>query len=908
MEFFPVTCELFIDDAWVDVSERLSGASGAREPVSIRRGRSDEASHVQPSTATFSLKNTDGHLTPRDPRSPWYPHIKRCLRVRISVTADEVTHVRFVGEVSSIRLGWPQPRERDVELPDVARATFEVTGFLREIANRREALRSPLRRHILSDNAHGHSRSNILGYWPLEDDQPSMFVQRQVEGFEGGRQVAGRFARSGLPDGVPMHWGGDFNFGASAEFPATAAAVSIGSLQPYGWNAFLRRHTAPGNYRITLFFHVSHKPGTGGGGQQALLVVGTTGTARIVVWLALDDVFTRVHDQDTGAQIGGTVGSHNDRVWGRWVQLDLTLTQAGSNVEVRSSATNPLDGSVIKPVGGPTYSGSLGRVTGIHNFTSAAPDGPGIDFCHLIVAGDVADDWLEGARSAWHGESAARRIWRLCGEENVPVDIVGETITTNGFDLGAPLASEPVGFQSLSPLGELLRQAADADDGILSDRIDVMALRYRTRQSLLNQDPAITLDMAQRGLVEPFEPTLDDQRSFNAVTVKRTDGTEETVSIDPLCAHPLELERNLAADRQTKLQAGWHLERNQWPTLRYPGLASSLRAAGPAVRTGFADLELGDKVRLDNLMRQVGASDEVIAEGFDEVLSHWHWRVGFNASPAGPWTAGVLDEGPETSTVTFFHTNTDSDLSGASIANKSLSRSNPDSGATISTGSIGSGATSDAFAFTEAGDPGAGGSSGDYTVHVRITTSGNLSVMAAVARVNSSGTQQAESSFSSSETASTTGVKTLTLTDVDLGTWTAGDRLRVRIRFTGLFGGGSCSYGVGTADDTVLAPEAFQPNLELARIDTDGSSLDAGINDTVTTFDVSVDEGPPWDTSGDYLPADIEVGGERMSLTNVGALSAGVQSFTVTRGLDGWTKAHPAGAAVNVHNAFRPTL
>ena len=71
MSNYPILVELEIDGTWVDVSDRAR-----RFPPVIRRGRSDEASQVQPTTATVVLENTDGELSPRNPESAWYPHIR----------------------------------------------------------------------------------------------------------------------------------------------------------------------------------------------------------------------------------------------------------------------------------------------------------------------------------------------------------------------------------------------------------------------------------------------------------------------------------------------------------------------------------------------------------------------------------------------------------------------------------------------------------------------------------------------------------------------------------------------------------------------------------------------------------------------------------------------------------------
>src|SRR5690606_18573350 len=78
----PLRVELGLGEggAWVDVSDRLHD-----QEVQIARGRSDEASRVQPTSVSFELDNPDGWLTPGHPGSPYYPRVRRGVPVRVSI-------------------------------------------------------------------------------------------------------------------------------------------------------------------------------------------------------------------------------------------------------------------------------------------------------------------------------------------------------------------------------------------------------------------------------------------------------------------------------------------------------------------------------------------------------------------------------------------------------------------------------------------------------------------------------------------------------------------------------------------------------------------------------------------------------------------------------------------------------
>ena len=86
------------------------------------------------------------------------------------------------------------------------------------------------------------------------------------------------------------------------------------------------------------------------------------------------------------------------------------------------------------------------------------------------------------------------------------------------------------------------------------------------------------------------------------------------------------------------------------------------------------------------------------------------------------------------------------------------------------------------------------------------------------------------------------------------------------------------------------------------RLDSGDSQLASGITDTATALSVATSAGPLLSLSavnpGDY-PVDVEIGGERMSVTAVTG-GASPQSATVTRSVNGVVKAHLAGAPVRL--------
>jgi hypothetical protein len=91
------------------------------------------------------------------------------------------------------------------------------------------------------------------------------------------------------------------------------------------------------------------------------------------------------------------------------------------------------------------------------------------------------------------------------------------------------------------------------------------------------------------------------------------------------------------------------------------------------------------------------------------------------------------------------------------------------------------------------------------------------------------------------------------------------------------------------------------------RVDTDGSTLAAGVSATATTLSVATTAGTPtvlWTTDSSYLPFDIRIGAERITVTAISGTSS-PQSFTGIRSVNGVSQVHNAGDAVGL---FTPAI
>lgn len=164
--------------------------------------------------------------------------------------------------------------------------------------------------------------------------------------------------------------------------------------------------------------------------------------------------------------------------------------------------------------------------------------------------------------------------------------------------------------------------------------------------------------------------------------------------------------------------------------------------------------------------------------------------------------------------VTYVLRNTASDLSvsGATFNYKLLTATA--ASADVTTAAQAADTTVSGYAWTDPAEPGANGTStGSFTVEVNvITAQTDVSIVVAVARVNSAGTVQGTPVAAASQASSPAGIKTFSFTNPALGTWAAGDRLRVEYRFVRAAGGhGNVSVVVRSNTTDAEAATPFTP-------------------------------------------------------------------------------------------------
>lgn len=509
---------------------------------------------------------------------------------------------RVHAEVSS----WPS--RWDVSGNDVY-VPVEASGILRRLGQGSKPLASTLRRRVPSIGL-------PVAYWPMEEGETATQAYSPTAGVAPLATTGFTYAED---DDLP---------GAGALPRIDAAATMLGTVPA---------HAATGVWMVACMYRSPAEPAT----ETEILEWTTTGTARRIR-LTVETGLVNVVGYDSAGASVFTIPVTPEEFHGQWNRLNISAEESGGNV------TYDIAWGVVN---GQSYgqntviAGTAGTVTTID--TSFGPLADGLSIGHLgVFASTISEDVYRFGDTGWNGELAEARLTRLSREEGVSFSVIGTAET------GAPL-----GPQRPDALLTLLQECADADGGLLFEGRDRLALRYRTRQSYLNQAVALTLDYTADGEVAPpLEPVDDDQRVRNDRTITRRGGSSARAVDDtgPLSTQPPpagigvyddSLTLNLYSDSQAEDIASWLLHMGTWDEARYPTVHINL-AAAPHLVPDVLALDIGDRIQIINPPEWLPPGPiDLIVEGYTETLAYpSSWDIVLTCSPAGMWSVAVLDD------------------------------------------------------------------------------------------------------------------------------------------------------------------------------------------------------------------------------------------------------------------------
>jgi len=276
--------------------------------------------------------------------------------------------------------------------------------------------------------------------------------------------------------------------------------------------------TAAGAPTVNILRFLANFPSGGDTNNCVLMIMDTTGTitqcALTYTTASSGTLVMTMYDssstlQATSAALTGVNGS-------QWM-LSMELTEVSGNVEYAFRYLDVTAGGTHGSLTGTANTGGIvGAVSDYHTASTLAENAPsgltGTSVGHIVVqyAYEPLSD-VYNAIIGYQGEYAGERFQRLCNEQGIPFEFVGNITDTPAM-----------GPQPDDTLLNVLQQVEDLDQGLLFEPLDQFGLGYRTYVSLTNQAPAVVADYSQGQLSQVLVPTEDDQLTRNYVTVTRS--------------------------------------------------------------------------------------------------------------------------------------------------------------------------------------------------------------------------------------------------------------------------------------------------------------------------------------------------------------------------------------------------
>jgi hypothetical protein len=624
----PVQVELFVGGVWVDITSYCLVRDDSGQ-ISLSYGiTGGEGSQTDRAQGGLQLRNTDGRFSPRNPVGVYFGQIGRNTPIRWSVPdGSGGKSYRLWGEVTEWAAGW-DPTGSDV-WSDVS-----VSGIIQRLAQAPAPERSVIYQAVTDPIG-----SQVVAYWPCEDASDATSIA------------------SALTSGSPMAITGT---PALASYTGAGASDPLPDLTACSLSGGVAKYDDPTATQVRFLVFVPAAGLTVGKVVCAIDQLDySPGAAQ--VWELYYGNFTSTSTSFTlrtqasdGTNLSADLEGTFD-VRGKLVYVSIEFQESGASITRALRITDVATGitsSVTDTAGGT----QLSRVTRIQfgpaSRSVVGPIGtqylPGVAVGHVTVENAITAIDALGRRLNPVGETAGRRIQRLCGEEGIPIDWVG--------DLDDTVA---LGAQGRQNLLSLVQEAVLADGGLLYENRSVLGLGYRTRASLHGQDPALILDYPSYNLAQVPVPVEDDRYVQNKVTVtvggvagsyEATDGTLST-ALPPagMGVYGSDVTLNLATTAAATLrdQAAWRVRLGTVDEARFPQISVNLihPSITPDMRRAILALRLGDRVQITNPPSWLPPDtiDQLVL-GMSENINHFKHELTFTCAPASPYNqVGYLD-------------------------------------------------------------------------------------------------------------------------------------------------------------------------------------------------------------------------------------------------------------------------
>jgi hypothetical protein len=510
---------------------------------------------------------------------------------------------RFTGEVSS----WPPQWDtggKDVTTPITA------AGILQRLGQRKSPLQSTLR----------HRLPGIVGlraYWPME---------------EGGSatQAASPIAGVGPARTSGFTWGADGSLAGSAPLPQLSPPSSLVAQVP---------HLVTGDWQAEFVYKLDSLPAA----PTVLMTVNVGSGTASQIQLLVGVASVQIQALDANGTVLASASATPDHFTDGWGRIQIKTATVGGVVYVYGLWLIVGTSTSLQVV--TNYSGTPG---GVSSVTGSWGSGfASLRIGHLAVYPYTSPNLYDNADRGFDGETSAARLARVATEQSIPMSVAAHAADT-----------ELVGAQTQDTVLNVVQGAAQADEGLLHEAREFLGMRYRGRRSLEGQASALDLPYvaSPQALLAPLTPVEDDQGTVNDSTVTRTGGSFGRVTMptgslstqDPPAGVGLydeSITLNLHSDDQPYYHAGWRTHLGTWDEARFPQVNIALEK-NPALIPSACRIDTGSRIRITAPLPSWLPPDPIdnLVLGYSETIAQFSWRMSFACGPYGPWRTGVLDD------------------------------------------------------------------------------------------------------------------------------------------------------------------------------------------------------------------------------------------------------------------------
>lgn len=531
--------------------------------------------------------------------------------------------IQFTGFVDKWPVTWNDKGMAQAFAPITATGQL---GRLDRILARRSAIYRACTQNIVPGT------STVVAYWPMEDGTKSTSFASGIGGagqtFTGDVRPAGDTDVDGS-DPLPTFSGvGSIRYPAPAYAASTTWAVRWLMKIPAGSftaGAQVMSWVMPGGNPIIRW--------------QLSLTPGSPDTLQLVGW------------SYTGASFSGTSVSFVDSTSGtsladgRQLYFEVDGTQNGTGIDTTWNVWYvPDDGSTTAQATGLTQTAATSTNANITSIYHDAVTGfvtGGHTIGHVLLATDDTAGASSTGVDGGAGTLTGTRFGDVVDEQGV-ISLVGDLVR------GVGATTQRLGVQdTLDPLTELkLLEATEL--GTLHDGKQGW-IHLLPRSMKYNRPVDLTLDFSQ-GQVGEFGPVDDDYLLRNDVTVSNADGSSfrvtDSTSIGSQGVHPDRVTVNTYRDTDLQYQASWRKNVGTNDDLRYPALELNLTRNYLALADSWCNTDIGSRIQVTNLpVGDLPPDDlDLLVEGYTESISTTEWTATLNVSPARPWTVIELDD------------------------------------------------------------------------------------------------------------------------------------------------------------------------------------------------------------------------------------------------------------------------